>query len=130
MTTAWRIALIGMLAVLVFDTLASLASRSLGFPYAKAAIGSFVIYAAVGFAAGRVAPIATAAGIAAVVGLVEATAGWWLSWQIGPGRISSGALSATMAIRTIIIVMLTAGFIGAIAGVLARAYGAAVRGSV
>ena len=126
---SWRITLIGMLTVLVFDTLASLASRSLGFPYAKAAIGSFVIYAAVGFATARVAPIATAAGVAAAVGLVEATAGWWLSWQFGPGRISSGAFSATI-IQTVIIVMLTAGIIGAVAGVLARAHGAAVRRSM
>jgi len=52
-----------------------------------------VIYVAIGFLAARgaaVSPIATAATTASLVGLVEASAGWAVSWIIGPGRPPNG----------------------------------------
>ena len=75
--------------MIAFDLLASIASRLLGFPYAWASIGSFAVYAAVGVLAARLVPgasLSTAAVAAGVAGFTDATAGWGLSWLIGPGR--------------------------------------------
>ena len=43
--------LLGAAAVLVFDTIGSLASRHFGFAYSRLMAGSFAIYSAAGFAA-------------------------------------------------------------------------------
>lgn len=77
----------GMLAVLLFDAAASWASKSVGFAYSKAAVGSWLIYAVVGFVAGRAAGVFAAVVAGAAVGLFDASAGWAVSWAIGAGRM-------------------------------------------
>jgi len=73
-----RIALIGAAAVVAFDTLASFAARTAGIPYVWASLGSFFLYAAVGYLAARASlnkqvRVAALAGLA--VGLTDATVG-------------------------------------------------------
>ena len=76
----------GVAAVLALDTVASSATRWLGFPYKLAMLASLAIYATVGYFTGRADPTASPALAAAIVGVVESTAGWAISWAIGPGR--------------------------------------------
>jgi hypothetical protein len=80
---------LGSVVVLLFDTIGSLVSKHFRFPYARLASGSHMIWTGVGaFAAFSAldALVARAAIAGWVVGLVDATLGWWISWQIGPGR--------------------------------------------
>src|SRR5262245_42187057 len=80
---------LGVIVILLFDVIASIASRTFGFAYVRASVGSYVIYLFIGAIAARSsanAPLFVAAVTAGIVGLVEASIGWWLSWKIGPGR--------------------------------------------
>jgi hypothetical protein len=113
-----KIVVSGAIAIVVFDVLASLASRSLGFPYAYATVGSWMIYAVVGYALGRIAPVTIATLGVGAVAFIEATLGWWLSWMIGPGRLKSGTMSATMLLSTLVGVIAIAAVIGAAAGAI------------
>jgi hypothetical protein len=115
-----RIVLAGVIGIVVFDALASVASRSFGFPYVYATVGSWLIYAMVGFAIGRIAPVSYAAGGVAVVALAESTIGWWLSWIIGPGRTKSGTINSTQVLTAIITVIIIGALIGAAAGAVGR----------
>lgn len=118
--TRWqRIVLIGCLVVLLYEVAASFGAQSMGFPYWRALYGTWLIYAGIGFVAGRAMnSVGSAALAAGVVGLVEATVGWWLSWQIGPGRTEN--LTLTGAVVAMAMVTLVAIVIGAVAGLLVR----------
>jgi hypothetical protein len=121
MSRSVRGALYGVVAVLVLDTLGSLASRALGFDYGSLSFVSTLIYAAVGAYVGLGAPLSRAATAAAVVGLVEATIGWAISWAIGPGRPEPGdpSSAASIAFAVVFVTLLAAG-VGTIGGWLAR----------
>jgi len=103
----------GSLGILLFDTLGSLASKRFGFAYTSLTIGSMLIYAATGYFAGRTAPLATAALAAILVGVVEATLGWAISWKIGPGRTPSGLLTPADVVTALLFVVFLAGACGA-----------------
>jgi hypothetical protein len=96
-----------MLAVVVFDTVAALASRRLGFSYGWASPGSFVIYAAIGFLAARSGSSMQGAALAAgYVGLFDMVVGLRIGLLIEPPgipeEISRGEwiLAGVMAILT------------------------------
>jgi hypothetical protein len=112
---------LGACAVVMFDLVASLAARHFGFAYARATIGSYALYFAIGFFAAKASPLNAidgAAAAGAVAGFVDASAGWLVSWQVGPGRLPSGArLTATQWLRVAIIVTAVAAAIGAIGGI-------------
>ena len=83
----WPVVVIGLLAVLTVDTCGAILSELMGFSYAWLAIPTFSVFAAIGFVAGWRHSISAAAYAALVVSVVDVTLGWWISWQIGPGRI-------------------------------------------
>ena len=118
-----RAALFGAIAVVLFDTVASLASRALGFPYGAAAIGSWIIYALTGAYAARDGRIRAGAGAGAVTGFVDATVGWWISMQIRPAGVSPDAVltPATIAV-TVLTVSLMAAAIATIGSFLRVAW--------
>ncbi len=116
-----RVALCGAVAILVFDVIASVASRELGFPYRYAAIGSWLNYAVVAFAVGQRATIRGAVVATMFVGLVEASLGWWLSWLIGPGRWAAGTVTPAQVAFILVFVLITAGIIGGVSGTIGRA---------
>jgi hypothetical protein len=87
MSKFWKIVSAGVVAVLLFDTAASFAAKGLGFPYAYASIGSVLIYSMVGYFSFRWSGLVRAIGAAILVELVDATLGWFISWQIGPGAL-------------------------------------------
>lgn len=82
-----RIVVAGIAAVLLFDTVASFASVIVGFPYANAAVGSFMIYTTVGYFSYRCGGIGASIGSSVLVGLADVTLGWGISWLIGPGAL-------------------------------------------
>lgn len=116
---------------MLYDALASLASRALGFPYERASVGSYLIYLAVGFAVARASTrsrVRSAALGTGLVGLVDATIGWGVSWAIGPGRIVDGTLSPARWSATAVGVVVFATIVGTVGGVLgARGQPAASR---
>lgn len=121
MTSVTKVILGGAIAVVVFDALASVGSLHLGFEYSKAAFGSWLVYAAVGFLAARVGGGLWPAALAGVLmGLVDATVGWTVSWAIGPGRLPEGTLSAAKWVLAATTVAATGGCVGLLGGVVAR----------
>jgi hypothetical protein len=100
--------------------LASLASQRLGFAYARASFGSYLIYLAIGFVAARgaAANAVAVAALTAVAGFVDASMGWALSWRIGPGRLPGGAsLTIGRWIATAAFVIALAAAVGAVGGI-------------
>lgn len=124
MSSQLRVIVWGVVVVLAFDALASLASKSFGFSYGRASIGSYIIYLGIGYFAARSAansPLLTAALAAAIAGLADASVGWFVSWQLGPGKLPEGVtLTASRWLATAIIVVALAAAVGAIGGLAAR----------
>jgi hypothetical protein len=106
--------------VIVFDTLGSVASRQMGFPYVRLIVGSSLIYGTVGYLAAPLVTMAQGGLAASVVGLVDATIGWAISWAIGPGRLPVGQANASKIMNTIVIVVGLAGVLGIVGGFLSR----------
>jgi hypothetical protein len=104
----------GALAIVVFDLLASVASRTIGFRYGYTTVGSWLIYAAVGFMIGRRADVGAAALGVAIIAVVEATIGWAVSWAIGPGRPPNGTPGIGVLATTVVLVAATGATIGAL----------------
>ena len=90
----------GCVAVILVDTIGSLISRTTGFPYGYFAIVSCAIYIAIGIIDGYARSARSAVISAFAVSLVDATIGWWVSWQLGPGR-----LTATSTARIYIVIL-------------------------
>lgn len=107
----------GTLTVILFDISASVLSLYLGLPYGYFAIGSFLIYLAFGFFGGRVSFWFYGAVIGAILGLVDSTIGWAISWNIGPGRPKVDINSLVIAI-SVLFVMIYGAIVGFIGGAL------------
>ena len=111
--------LVGSLAVISFDAVGSLASRSLGFKYKSLIFGSWLLYATVGYFVGRGSDLWSCAFAGSIVGLVDATLGWAVSWWIGPGH-PTAELSASAAVSIVLIIVLSGAAFGWIGGVVSR----------
>jgi len=120
MSKFWKIVVFGAGAVLVFDTAASFASKGLGFPYAYASIGSVLIYAMVGYFSYRHWGLVRAVGAAVLVELVDATLGWFISWQIGPGALPTNQATPLVIATTIVTVLIFAAVCALIGSATAR----------
>lgn len=114
-----KIVLLGLLGVVAFDALASIASRVLGFWYVYATVGSWLIYGVVGFFAGRLVPLSAAAVGGAVVAFGEATVGWKVSCLIGPG-CADVTLTVGVIVFTIFFVTLVGAIIAAVGSIIGR----------
>lgn len=113
------ILLIGVSAVVAFDIVGSLASRSFNFAYQWLTIGSFLIYAGVGFAASKYNSLLFAPLTGAIMSFVDSTLGWYISWIIGPGRPAM-EMDSTAIISTVIFVTLIGAVIGFVSGLVER----------
>ncbi len=111
------VTLVGAIAVLVFDTGGALLAENIGFDYTSLSIGSSIIYIFFGFLGGRKSGWHYGLFVGAVLGLVDSTLGWMISWTIGPGKPSE-EMSTVLIVFTIVFVTLTAAFHGVIGGVL------------
>ncbi len=110
MTSLTALIAICVAAVVLFDAVASFASKYLGVPYVAASLGSFLIYGITGYFAGRLASPAHAAMAGAIVGLSESTIGWYVSWMIGPGRPTNSVVGQPQIAKAIVQVT----FLGAV----------------
>lgn len=116
MSELLRVTLLASLLVIVFDTVGSIASRQLRFSYVRLMPASFLIYGGVGFLAASFSTLIQAGLAASIVGLVDATVGWAISWAIGPGRLPKGQASLARIVNTIVIVVTIAGVLGVVGG--------------
>jgi len=120
MNQFWKIVGLGAVSVLVFDTVASLASKGLGFPYGYASIGSVLIYCMVGYFIFRRLGLIRAIGAAVLVELVDATLGWFISWQIGPGALPIDQVSTSIIATTLVSVFVFAVLCAFVGSAIAR----------
>ncbi|EHQ27671.1 hypothetical protein [Mucilaginibacter paludis] len=118
MKPEYKLLLTGFLAIGLFDALASIASRKLGFNYAYWGSGSLVIYCVVGFWGSKQINSRTAVLIAAAVGFFDSTIGWKISMflKANTGNIKN---EPTIAVWIITIIFVT-GF-GALCGLIGSA---------
>ena len=120
-TPVHRVGLLGMLAVVAFDAIASLASLAIGFNYEYSAFGSLLLYCVFGYWASSVRTILFASIVGALMGLTDASLGWAVSWILGPGRWEPGLL--TLSTWALIALQITAvAAICALLGGVARRY--------
>ena len=112
------------LAVLILDTLGSLAARRWGFAYGRLSAISFLLYFCAGVGAGRLAGVWAGGLAGGVTALIDATLGWAISSGVGATR------SAGLPPRTIVVVALGVVFTGWVLGLFGGAIGKAVHRSV
>jgi hypothetical protein len=106
-SVAFPLTLLASIAlVLAYDTLSALiAARNPSFPYRNLWPLQFALYVVIGFVASlTVLDPRLVAATGAITGLAEATAGWLITWRIGPGRVAN----ATPARIVIVIASMTA----------------------
>jgi len=118
------IIIIGSLIVILFDTLASFASRKHQLNYSKFSIVSFTIYTLIGFFAVKHISLAQAVAATGIVGFVDSTIGWYISWIIGPGRpqIEMNLKNKLIAIAFVTILASISGFAGSLVRLLIDSY--------
>ena len=119
MTSLTALVAICVGAGILFDVVASFASKYLGVPYVLASLGSLLIYGITGYFTGRVASPSHAAMAGAVVGLSESTVGWYVSWIIGPGRPTTGIVGRSQIAKAITQVTLLGAVLAAATAIIA-----------
>ena len=125
--------LFGVVAVLILDTVGSIMSKRYRFPYTKLSSISFLLWATAGaFASqGGTPDLIKSIGLGWIagllVGLIDSTLGWWISWQVGPGRLRPESTACTKIARIVFRVTMLAAAVGAfgalIVGSLAKLIG-------
>jgi hypothetical protein len=123
-----RLTLLGCVAVVAFDALASVAADGLDFEYANLWPLSLAIYVLFSFlVARRARSLKAGLGAGALVALVDATIGWAVSWWIGPGAPDSGVDDAAAIALTVAVAVSTGAAVGLCGGWLGRRSSAAFR---
>jgi hypothetical protein len=108
--------LLALLAVIAFDALAAIASQTVGLPYAYAAFGSAFLYIFFARLIARSSGFWAAVLLGMAMGLVDASAGWAVSWAIGPGRLPPGSLTVAVWLLTAVSVVVLGAVYGLIGG--------------
>ena len=117
-------ALITLLVVVGFDTVASLLSRSLQFEYTNFVWLSFIIYIAIGFWGALHQGFVYGMLLGAIAGFTDSTAGWWVSQMIGPFiQPKMPPLNAVVIVITIVTVTMLALALGSLGAVLCKLLG-------
>ncbi len=117
--------LLACAAVLVFDGVSALAAKAFDFAYGgfPGIIVSTAIYAFPAVMAvhrGHKLRVATIAG--ATVALVDATAGWAVSWLIGPGAPPADSRSPALLVLTATTVVVLGAVVGLAAAWITRRF--------
>lgn len=121
MTILFRIIIVGGIGILAYSAVAAAASGAVGIDYTRFAFGSYAIYAAAGFVAGRWGPLWWGPAAGAAVAAVEGIFGWRLAAAVGPDIVRLGlserhAGSSWLALLGILMV------VGALLGFIGAAY--------
>jgi hypothetical protein len=109
----YRVILICAAIVVVFDVAASLLLQRLDASLLWMFAGEALIYAAAGFAGGRLGGFRAGAGCGAAVAALDCLIGWPITWAIGTGQVSGLTL---VAVTFVLMVMITAGLVAGMAG--------------
>jgi hypothetical protein len=112
MSQSTKVIVLASVAVLVFDILASMVSMMLGFSYALASVGAFLIYGATGFYATKYANLKMGLFSSAIIGLIDVTLGWAISWTIGPEK----SVLQTIDLGGIVLVIVSVTLIATLSG--------------
>lgn len=116
--------LFGVVAVLTLDMTGAFLSRRLGFPYARLSPISLLLWATAGGLASRGVVSDPAGSIALgclsglIVGLIDSTVGWWISWRLGVGRLKPELMTTRRISKVILRVTMLAAGTGAAAALL------------
>ena len=116
-----RLLAAGAAAVLLFDLVGSILSKALAFEYGALILGSTIIYGTFGFVAAARGGVKLSIFIGAFLGFVDSTAGWGLSWLIGPGRPAEGFTGLGPLVTTSLAIVLLASVTAAVGGIIRRA---------
>lgn len=106
----------GILAVVLLDSIGSIASRKLNFNYGLLSPLSMLIFGMVGALAAQASSLYIGIGIATIVGLVDATVGWKISVLLNANMGSLEEDDLKFDITTVVFTVLFAvvcGFVGA-----------------
>ena len=106
MSEFWKLSGLGVIGVLLFDTVASFASIGFQFTYSYASVGSVLIYSTIGYIAFRRYGLALAIMAAILAGLADATLGWFISWKIGPGALPNEQATISLIASSITFVII------------------------
>ena len=117
LSTAFPLTLLGSIAlILAVDAAAAWLTRERPAVYRRIWPVQFGIYAVIGFIAMlALLDLRLVQIVGAVTGFAEATAGWAITWRIGPGRIPN---TNPVSIAIVVLSMTAFGFGFAIAGAL------------
>jgi hypothetical protein len=119
----------GVIAVLSLDTVGSFASQRWTFPYTRLAPISCLLWATAAAIASRaghpdlIKSIGLGALAGFIVGLVDSTLGWWISSQLGAGRLPPQLFIRDKIVRIIFRVTIIAAGIGAAGALLSFVVG-------
>ncbi len=117
MTGPIRSIVIGIIAVLLFDTLTAVISSSTGLRYEWFSIGSAIIAILFGFLVARQSRWFVGGLAGALLGFADSTVGWMISWTIGPGR-PEPEMSIAEIFFVIIFVTVETAVLGLVGGAL------------
>jgi len=116
MNWQYKLLLTGVCAILLIDTLGSIASRLLDFNYVYLTPASFLVYATIGFIGTRKLSLIKGLLLVAIVGLFESVIGWQISILLhaNTGKFSNEQPTLLLWILTVILSAITATLMGLI----------------
>ncbi len=109
---------IAAVAVVSFDAIAAVASIAFKVPYRAFRFGSVAIYFMVGYIASLSFGVFFGPIAGAYAGLVDATAGWAVSWWLGPGRPPAAQARWPVIVSTALFVTILAALFGGLGAML------------
>jgi hypothetical protein len=115
--------LIIVAAIVLFDALASVLSRTLEIDYAKLFWISFLLYLAAGYFGCKYFDLLTGLGGGFVAGLTDSTVGWLVSSAIGPYSSTQQQYGLVIILFTVIIVSVLGAFFGLIGALVHKIIG-------
>ncbi len=113
-----RTALVGVVVILVWETLSPVIGHLGGFEPSRPALGSDILYLAIGFWVGRQGPWWTSLAVGALVGAADGLLGWPLSTLFAqPHRVEQYA-NSTISFRLALgaLLALTGMLLGGVGG--------------
>jgi hypothetical protein len=115
----------GMLAIAMFDTFGSIASRQMSFDYSSLSFASFIIYGATAFFATKVANLKTGVVYGAMLGLFDSTIGLEISLFL---EAHTGDYKYQLTVLTWIITVLFMVCLGTVVGLIGGGLARIARG--
>ena len=109
------IVLVGAVTIVTYDFIGATLARRERFSFSRLLVGSFLIDLFTGYFVARASTTAAAMAGSALVGFVDATIGWMITWRIGPGRPKVRTTHLSIALTVLLMTVMAAllGLVGA-----------------